>query len=475
MHRMNCFLIWLLLFFISPVLICTTGCRKIVGVDPPPNRITSAQVFSNDSTATQALIGIYNQIMETFGILNGNGTLLCGEYADELVPTPVTDKDEPFFTDELTSKDDQVGGIWKNVYQYIYSCNDVIQGLENNKAVSQGLRDQLLGEARFLRALGYFYMINLFGDVPLVTVTDYTGNAKMGRTPVRDVYEQIITDLKEAQNLLPANYYTNAAYPYQRIRANKLAATALLARVYLYKKDWAAAETAATQVVESPLYKLETDVQQVFLTTGKEVILQFMSVSRFNTAEGFLFVPQNGFAPAYILTDSLLAAFEPDDKRRQWIRTDTVNGVAYHSPYKYRRNDDRQPFTEYNTVLRLGEQVLIRAEARIMQNNLAGAADDLSLLRARASLAAIGPFTSQSAAMAALEHERRIELFAEWGHRWFDLNRWQPQNSSSPSFTTRADEVMSCCKHPWKPTAKLWPIPANELQLNPALIQNTGY
>jgi hypothetical protein len=149
------------------------------------------------------------------------------------------------------------------------------------------------------------------------------------------------------------------------------------------------------------LYKLETDVQQVFLTTGKEVILQFMSVAQFNTAEGALFVPQNGYAPAYILSDSLLAAFEPDDKRRQWIRTDTVNGVAYHSPFKYRRNDGA-PYTEYNTVLRLGEQVLIRAEARIMQNNWPGAADDLNLLRARAGLSITGPFTSQSAAMTAV-------------------------------------------------------------------------
>jgi hypothetical protein len=186
-----------------------------------------------------------------------------------------------------------------------------------------------------------------------------------------------------------------------------------------------------------------------------------------------LFIPQKGHMPAYVLTDSLLSSFEANDKRRQWIRTDTINGVAYHSPFKYRRNDTQQPFTEYNTVLRLAEQVLIRAEARIMQNNLSGAADDLNLLRARASLAAVGPFTSQSSAMAALEHERRIELFAEWGHRWFDLNRWPAQ--SPAQYTIRADEVMSSCKHPWNLTAKLWPIPADQLVLNPMLIQNAGY
>jgi hypothetical protein len=318
-------------------------------------------------------------------------------------------------------------------------------------------------------------MINLFSDVPLVTGTDYNNNAKIGRTPVQQIYDQITNDLTEAQNQLPPNYDITKAFPYQRIRVNKLAATALAARVYLYKKEWVAAEAAATQVMESPLYELETDLQQVFLTTSKEVILQFMSVSQYNTAEGSLFIPQKGHAPAYVLSDSLLASFEADDKRRQWIRTDTLNGAIYHSPFKYRRNDSQQPFTEYNTVLRLGEQVLIRAEARIMQNNLAGAAADVNLLRTRAGLAATGPFNSRFEAMTSLEHERRIELFAEWGHRWFDLKRWPSQSGSPTQYTTRADEVMSSCKHPWSVTAKLWPIPADELLLNPMLIQNNGY
>jgi hypothetical protein len=76
--------------------------------------------------------------------------------------------------------------------------------------------------------------------------------------------------------------------------------------------------------------------------------------------------------------------------------------------------------------------------------------------------------------MTALEHERRIELFAEWGHRWFDISRWQAHNGN-PAPYTRADEVMSSCKHPWNPSAKLWPLPTNELLLNPMLIQNAGY
>jgi hypothetical protein len=95
--------------------------------------------------ARAAVINIYTQIMSTFEILNGKASSLCGEYADELIPTPVTDNDEPFFTGTLSSGNKQVDDTWKQVYLYVYACNDAIQGLTNNNAVTQGLRHQLLG------------------------------------------------------------------------------------------------------------------------------------------------------------------------------------------------------------------------------------------------------------------------------------------------------------------------------------------
>lgn len=460
------------LLFIAFVVTGIVSCIKLVDPGTPPNRITSAQVYANDSMAMAAVNGIYTQMMQVVGLLNGSATYLCGEYADELKVTTPNDKDDPFVSCTLTAKDDQIRQIWIAVYKYIYSCNQAIEGLENSSATTESLRNQLSGEAYFLRALNYFYMVNLFGDVPLVTGTDYSINAKMGRTPVSEVYEQMISDLQEAQNRLSPSYFTTDEYPTQRIRANKLAATALLARLYLYTKNWVAAEAAATQVIESPLYRLETNLQQIFLSSSNEAILQFMPISKPNAAEGSLFIPSAGNVPSYVLTNSLLGAFEAADKRRQWINKATVNGITYHSPFKYQLPTG--PPYAFNTVLRLAEQFLIRTEARVMQNNLTGAADDLNMLRTRAGLALTGPFTSQAAAMTALENERRVELFAEWGHRWFDLTRWPARNSSDPN-KTRADEVMGSCKQTWKASARLWPIPADQLNLNASLQQNNGY
>jgi hypothetical protein len=311
----------------------------------------------------------------------------------------------------------------------------------------------------------------LFDKVPLVTATDYASNAKMGRTPSDKIYDQIISDLQDAQHLL--TYFTSTDKPYQSVRANSFAATALLARTYLYKKNWAAAEKAATRLIESPYYSLESNLQQIFLADSREAILQFLPFTIYNSAEGATFVPQTGKPLNFNLVPSLINAFEVNDKRREWINNIFYNGSNYNYPYKYKRNNGA-PYTEYNMVLRLAEQYLIRAEARIMQNDLSGATADLNMIRARAGLSLKTGFSSQQAAMIALEQERRIELFAEWGHRWFDLKRFKSRTPSG-SFLNRADEVLDIFKPAWENTALLWPIPANEVNLNPALSQNNGY
>lgn len=466
-----------LLFFLvaSLIFVVAESCNKLVDPGIPLSRVTSAEVYSNDSLAMAVVNGVYTEVMKAFGPFNGNITRFCSLYSDELIRTSDYDKDTPFITGKLTADDQMVQQLWKSVYQYIYLSNDIIQGLNNSNAIKPPLRNRLLGEGYFIRAMCYFYLVNLFGDVPMITGTDYTVNAKIPRTPAGRIYEQMVNDLNQAETLLQVDYFTTNEYSFQRIHANKLAATALLARVYLYKKDWVAAETAATRVIQSTLYKLEANPQLTFLNVSSEAILQFMPISGYNSAEGAMFVPQSGTLPAFIIRDSLLMAFAHDDKRGQWIRMVQDNGIKYHSPFKYKLNEG-SPLTEYNMVLRLAEQFLIRAEARIMQNKFTEAASDLNALRTRAGLIATGAFNSQADAMIALENERRIELFAEWGHRWFDLKRWPARNGALGPDATRADEVMSACKPlTWNSTARLWPIPANELKLNVSLVQNDGY
>jgi hypothetical protein len=463
--------IFSLCLFLPLIIIAPTSCKKLVDPGTPTNRLSSAMVYSNDSLALQALNGIYTKIMQSSSPLNGYATWLCGAYSDELEQPVIDNKFEPFLTCSLEADNPMVSEIWGSFYKYIYQTNAVIEGI-NNSGSKLKLRNQLLGEAHFLRALNYFYLVNLFGDVPLVTSTNYKANTNIARTVAEKIYDQMVSDLQKAQQLLSEIYLTNEN-PFERVRANRFAATALLARVYLYKKDWVAAENAATQVIQSFIYRLETELDQPFLSISKEAILQFLPAPGSNTSEGVTFIPQNGNLPAFSIRDSLLNAFEPGDKRWQWIEKTSYNGIIYYYPLKYKRSVGA-PYSENYMVLRLAEQYLIRAESRIMQNDFAGATADINTIRERAGLAAKAGFNSQAAAMVALEQERRTELFAEWGHRWFDLKRW-PAYSSSSGMVNRADEVLNQLKPSWQTTALLWPLPAKELGLNNALIQNNGY
>lgn len=457
------------------VLLLTTSCNKLLDPGSPADKVTTPQVYASDSLAQAALIGVYYKMMFSFGPFNGYMTRYCGMAADELNRTSTLEADLPFLTNTISIDNNINWGIWTATYGYIHQCNDLIEGLTGSKALTPTLKSQLLGEAFFLRAFSYFYLVNLYGDVPLITGTDFAKNANKPRTSVEEVYDQMIADLVEAKNLLTDKYETTTDSSL-RVRANRLAAQALLARIYLYREEWSHAAAEATAVIESGIYQLETDLAQTFRHKSKEAILQFMTImDAYNTAEGGMFVPvsPNG-RPAFILSDTLMKKIETADARRSWIRTVTNSGKLYNSPWKYKFNTNT-PREEYNMVLRLAEQYCIRAEARAMLDQVPDAVSDLNKIRKRAGLPDLTNITTQSQARAAIEQERRVEFFAEWGHRWFDLKRLPAHTATHPG-EKRIEEVMPICRPAtWKPTAALWPIPKNEIINNPALIQNDGY
>jgi len=462
---------------ISIVLIVLVSCKKWVDPGLPTNELVAPKVYDNDSLANAALNYVYNGIMTSFGLLNGYTTKWTGLYGDELDKAK-PENDELFISNSLTKDDVKMKELWNTSYKLIYYANDVITGVKKSASLRAETSNQLIGEALFLRSLFYFYLANLFGDVPLVTGIDPFINATLPQTPVPRIYDQLIADLKEAEKRLDDTYKSRLGLGYEeRVRANKKSATALLARIYLYQQKWAEAEEAATAVINSQLYHLETDVLQTFLIPSKEAILQFMPVSKiYNTAEGSFFVPVVPTSkPAITLTDTIIKSFEAGDKRWKWIREFSVGGNNYYSPYKYKISQKSQgsAYQEYNVVLRLAEQYLIRAEARMMQNKLQAATEDINVIRVRAGINELPVFGTISAAMTALQAERCRELFAEWGQRWFDLKRWA---SSVSLYQSKADEVMSQRKPlTWKSTDLRWPIPHEQILLNPALKQNPGY
>ncbi|WP_049815516.1 RagB/SusD family nutrient uptake outer membrane protein [Niastella koreensis] len=451
------------------------SCNKLLDAGSPSNKVITSQVYASDSLAQAALIGIYFKFMENFGPNNGWTTRFPSLTADDLNRTSVLDQDTPFLTNTLASDNTTVLQIWNTTYAYIYQCNDLITGLTGNHSITPALRDQLQGEAYFLRAFNYFYLVNLYGDVPLVLTTDYTKSATTPRTPVDDVYDQMINDLNKAQDLLTNTYATTPDFPSARVRVNRQAVKALLARIYLYREQWAEAAAASTEVISSGIYQLESDLQQTFKYNSREAILQFMPVSNaYNTAEGSFFIPVlSTIRPAFVVSDTLLKYMEAGDLRQAWIRTATVSGKQYKSPYKYKQNTATTPRDEYNMVLRLAEQYCIRAEARARLDQLPDAVSDLNTIRKRAGLSDLPTISTQNQVLAAVEQECRTEFFAEWGHRWFDLKRWPARANDGRK---RIDEVMSALRpDTWNSTDALWPIPAFERTRNRTLSQNPGY
>ena len=450
------------LFFIL-ILSINFSCKKFVQVDPPNDQVISAQVFTNDGTATSAVLGLYIQMMNSTNyFMSGGSTLYPALSADELNnPTANTNYD-PFKNNQLLSSSLIISNnLWRNAYSLIYQANACIEGLTNATNLTAPTKNQLIGEAKFMRALYHFYLLNEFGDVPLETSTDYRINQSMPRIASDLLYDQMIQDLKDAKSLLLSTYPTT-----EPVRANKWAAAALLARVYLYHKEWANAEAESNAVINSGAYSLLTNLNSVFLADSKEAILQLIPSGNV-TNDGVNFVAASATViPAFVLSNSLISSFETNDLRRtSWIGKNTVSGTAYNYAYKYKLRSGTTK-NEYCMLLRFAEQYLIRAEARAQQNNITGAnsaESDVDMIRSRAGLSGTTANT-QSLMLLAIEKERFTELFTEWGHRWFDLKR-----------TGRIDAVLSVNKTGWVSTAALYPIPFTEIQKNPYLIQNQGY
>ncbi len=453
----------------APVLITllcfiTTSCRKFLEVGPPADQVISAVVFEDDKTATSAVTGLYSEMMNrAMYFMQGGITLYPGMSADELTYTGTNTSISAFSVNLIPSDNSIITtSLWQFAYAHIYQANSILEGLDKSTLITDGVKKQLKGEMLFVRAFCYFNLVNIYGDVPLVLTTDYRVNAAMGRTSADVIYAQVISDLNSSKSLLGKTSPTGTAS-----RPNLWAPAAMLSRVYLYRKDWANAGRMADSVITKSGLQLETSLDNIYLNTSKEAIWQLAPVQPANASEGGIFIPVTATAkPTYVITAGLLAAFEAGDKRKtSWTAQRTVSGVTYTYPYKYKVRIATAK-TEYNTVLRLAEQYLIRAEAKAMQNDLAGAVADVDIIRQKH-----GGFTgilavpaSQAATIDLILKERRIEYFAEWGHRWFDLKR-----------TGKVDAVIGGQKPSWKSTAALYPIPFSQLQRNPNLTPNPGY
>ncbi|WP_198139855.1 RagB/SusD family nutrient uptake outer membrane protein [Pedobacter sp. BAL39] len=471
------------LLLLIPALLLVS-CNKLLEISEPKNSLTTEKVFNNETQASGAMVGVLTQMINVsaYTAFSSGLTSQLGRFsADEL--DKVVNPSDNFYRNAVTAQNAESNGLWNSAYQFIYGCNGVIEGIAESKSTLLGerVRKELTAEAKFVRAFCYFYLINTFGDVPLVLTTNLAKNTNIKRTPTAEVYVQIISDLKDAASVLPADYSTGKG---ERIRPNKWTAKALLSRVYLYSGDHANAILEATEVIgQTSLYQLETaDLNKVFLKNSSETIWQLQQTTQMdlsgNAVPEAIYVLPNPLHTGVSgdLSANLLRAFDAGDLRRAaWIdSTDFVSGgKTGHARfmYKYKTGAHNKVLngeaSEYYMVLRLAEMYLVRGEARVLSGAISAGIEDVNVLRRRAGVDPLSTALGREQAIAAIARERQAELFGEWGHRWFDLKR-----------TGKAEEVLSAipAKQPWRGNYQLlYPIPKSELERNNLLVQNPNY
>lgn len=486
-------LLWKVRIFAIAFLFGAIGCRKMIEVPPPSTSINSGNVFALDATAVGAVNSLYGS-----GKVNISEFYLCaGLLADE-VDLYVNPGEFPFYYQNALNAT-MSNNPWSSIYYSIFTANSAIDGLNSSSTLTPSVKQQLLGETKFVRAYLYFYLINLYGDVPLVLTTDPEVNRLLPRSAQAVVYAQIEQDLKEAQGLLSKSFLNGSltSNSSDRVRPTYWAATALLARVYLYERKFSEAISQSSIIISNSTQFSLPSLNDTFLKNSSETIWALQPLPSgppFNTPEGANFVlpstgPSDNAEYPFYLSNNVVNAFEKGDARKSsWIGTVSVGSNNYAYANKYKADRNQVAVTEYEIVLRLAEQYLIRAEANARLGNVAESIDDLNVLRTRARAAAtvavpnplpnLPTGLSQVQLYVAIEHERQVELFTEFGHRWLDLKR-------TPGFTntasTRADELMPSITEAkggsWSPNSKLYPIPFEQLLRNPNMIndQNPGY
>jgi hypothetical protein len=352
---------------------------------------------------------------------------------------------------QLRADNATVYDIWAAIYDPINRVNNILLKVPALTDLDETEKNEILGEAYFLRALHYHNLVKFYGDVPirLVPVNNLDEAADAVRAPVAEVYTQILSDLEQAGALITNEEVTT--------QANVTAVHALRARVQLYRGDYAAALTEADAVVAAGR-DLAPAFSDLFDAEGQETDEDIFKVT-FNaqqfSLEGFYYTAadfdgRGELAPSQNLID----AYEPDDARLAWsifVGDGVISGSKWATTIG----------AEDMHVIRFAEVLLIRAEALARQNDLVGAVDTYNRLRVRALLDGhtLGTeVTTQADVLAAIELERRRELAFE-GDRWPDLVR-----------TGRAVEVLGIPDF-----QTLFPIPQAEIDVAPRLTQNPGY
>lgn len=403
-----------------------------------------------------------------------------------IINKPNTFTGSEVWTENLNSTSAPVTGVWSAAYTAINSANVFLQGLNDNQSkIDPTLFTQYAAEAKFIRALCYFDLVQIYAHpyvadngaspgLPLrLKAETGLGDILLARSTVAQVYDQVISDLNDAEAGLPATYSSALL---NVTRAHKNAAIALKMRVYLAKGDYASVVTEAAKIVsdtapyQAPTgvnNKLETNIATVFggSYTGPEAIffLPFTTADAQATqvAPAYYYSPTTGNGEYYLNPSGILAnpAFSSaSDARSAFILSN--GGNKWLVKFK-----GSSPYTEYLPVVRYADVLLMYAEALAHIGDpvsLAKAVDLLNAVRHRSAPAYVfapADISGSSAIISTILTERRIELLGE-GFRGPDLLRTLQTIPAKSGPAGVAPLVLPSASN------YIWPISGDELSTN---------
>lgn len=476
-----------------------TACED--GLDDMPiSQSTVDNAYTSGDQIEAALTGVY----ESF---QGNDYYVWDHvlFSDVRSDNHYAGGDNPdiFQIDAINIQNDnpRVFNAWSAIYNAIAKANVV---LDKAPLVSQQIteerREQIIGEAYFLRAYHYYTLARLFGGVPLITAPVNSADPSVTRVPrstEEEVYAQIIADLEIAASKLPNDYGSEPSV--NKARATKGAAHALLAKVYAQKPapDYGQVINYANMVLTSPAgYDLMGSYAELFDGSHYNNIESILEVQYLGGNEGS-WGPQMHLPPSVsgdgwrkFVTPShdLVNAFdsEGDEIRKNatilfeevsWVDEYWGNAANSSVPFAYKwKNAMGWASSDHIYLLRLADIILLKAEAHNELGDIGAAEAEVNKVRLRVNLPALTAEQTASAAVMkqVILKERRLEL-AQEAHRWDDLVRngvAVEVMNSVPDIDLRDGEPVN---YNMQPHEEFLPIPQNEINRNPNLEQTPGY
>jgi starch-binding outer membrane protein, SusD/RagB family len=445
------------------------GCEKVLDVSPV-DVIDQNKAFTNVADLESGVIGAYS------AVIGGAPIEIASRSSDELrLSSENRGQGVQMHNWQYVSTTGETNGWWNVNYVLIDRVNKVMEAAARIQPTTaeQGTYDRIRGECLALRAMGHFNLVVGFAPaynatalaVPYMTKSGITLPA---RQTTQEVYTAIKADLQQAKTLIPASFG-----PADLSRISRTAVAALQARVALYERNWADANTFANEALTARPLDSITDHPRIWTdATSNGVIFRLRRVLG-DERLGSLFTDINGDA-FFHPSDALRSAYDATNDVRAAIATRTSNRGTGKDPETVAKYVGVATINLADVkAIRSAEMLLIRAEAAAEAGNLAAATTDINTLRrARIRSYSDETFSTKAAAMDAIELERRRELAYE-GHRFFDLKRW------GKSITRAGRDALlaaaSARNLPANDNKFTWPIPQAEIDANKNISQNPGY